>query len=132
VTESALQKARTKRDKAGEKYKRLAAKADAARRRFLKHCNRVAAMGGDVPPDYHTLAAIAPAKPMTVPLEVPQYARMQARIARELGITRGQVSRVARGERRSPRIEAALKAEQQRLDDLVTDRNGECKAECAA
>ncbi|MGZ4813586.1 MAG: helix-turn-helix domain-containing protein [Terriglobales bacterium] len=44
------------------------------------------------------------------------YRRLYARVARQLGVDRSYVSRVARGERRSPRIEAALKNELRRIE----------------
>jgi transcriptional regulator with XRE-family HTH domain len=43
------------------------------------------------------------------------YRGLYSRIARELGVDRSLVSRVARGERRSPRVEAALRSELKRL-----------------
>jgi len=44
------------------------------------------------------------------------YRGLYARIARTLGVDRSYVSRVARGERRSPEIEAALRAELKRIE----------------
>ncbi len=44
------------------------------------------------------------------------YRGLYSRVARQLGVDRSYVSRVARGERRSPRIEAALKAELRRIE----------------
>jgi transcriptional regulator with XRE-family HTH domain len=44
------------------------------------------------------------------------YRGLYARVARQLGVDRSYVSRVARGERRSPRIEAALKTELRRIE----------------
>jgi len=41
---------------------------------------------------------------------------LYSRVARQLGVDRSLVSRVARGERRSKRIEAALKAELSRIE----------------
>ena len=44
------------------------------------------------------------------------YHGLYSRVARKLGVDRSYVSRVARGERRSPRIEAALEAEIKRIE----------------
>jgi transcriptional regulator with XRE-family HTH domain len=44
------------------------------------------------------------------------YRGLYARVARQLGVDRSYVSRVARGERRSPRVEAGLKAELRRIE----------------
>jgi transcriptional regulator with XRE-family HTH domain len=44
------------------------------------------------------------------------YRGLYARVARQLGVDRSYVSRVARGERRSPRIEAALNSELRRIE----------------
>jgi transcriptional regulator with XRE-family HTH domain len=44
------------------------------------------------------------------------YRGLYARVARQLGVDRSYVSRVARGERRSPRVEAALKTELRRIE----------------
>jgi transcriptional regulator with XRE-family HTH domain len=44
------------------------------------------------------------------------YRGLYARVARQLGVDRSYVSRVARGERRSPRVEAALKNELRRIE----------------
>jgi hypothetical protein len=44
------------------------------------------------------------------------YRGLYARVARPLGVDRSYVSRVARGERRSPPIEAALKKELRRIE----------------
>ncbi len=44
------------------------------------------------------------------------YRGLYARVARRLGVDRSYVSRVARGERRSARVEAALKAELRRIE----------------
>ncbi len=44
------------------------------------------------------------------------YHGLYARVARQLGVDRSYVSRVARGERRSQRIEAALRAELRRIE----------------
>ncbi len=44
------------------------------------------------------------------------YRGLFARVARQLGVDRSYVSRVARGERRSQRIEAALRAELRRIE----------------
>jgi transcriptional regulator with XRE-family HTH domain len=44
------------------------------------------------------------------------YRGLYARVARQLGVDRSYVSRVARGERRSATIEAALKAELRRIE----------------
>jgi transcriptional regulator with XRE-family HTH domain len=44
------------------------------------------------------------------------YRGLYARVARQLGVDRSYVSRVARGERRSPPIEAALKNELRRIE----------------
>ncbi len=53
--------------------------------------------------------------------EVARYARyrgLYARVARRLGVDRSYVSRVARGERRSKRVEEALRAELKRIRSL--------------
>jgi transcriptional regulator with XRE-family HTH domain len=53
--------------------------------------------------------------------ELARYARyrgLYARVARHLGVDRSYVSRVARGERRSKRIEQALQAELKRIRKL--------------
>jgi transcriptional regulator with XRE-family HTH domain len=44
------------------------------------------------------------------------YRGLYSRVARKLGVDRSYVSRVARGERSSPDIEAALKAEIKRIE----------------
>jgi len=44
------------------------------------------------------------------------YHGLYSRVARKLGVDRSYVSRVARGERRSRRIEAALEAEIKRIE----------------
>lgn len=44
------------------------------------------------------------------------YRGLYSRVARKLGVDRSYVSRVARGERRSSEIEAALKAELKRIE----------------
>ncbi len=53
--------------------------------------------------------------------EFAQYARyrgLYSRVARRLGVDRSYVSRVARGERRSQRVENALRAELKRIRKL--------------
>ena len=53
--------------------------------------------------------------------EFAQYARyrgLYSRVARQLGVDRSYVSRVARGERRSRRVENALRAEVKRIRKL--------------
>lgn len=53
--------------------------------------------------------------------EFAQYARyrgLYSRVARRLGVDRSYVSRVARGERRSRRVEDALRAEVKRIRKL--------------
>ncbi|MGE5724921.1 MAG: hypothetical protein ACM34G_07095 [Acidobacteriota bacterium] len=53
--------------------------------------------------------------------ELARYARyrgMYTRVASQLGVDRSYVSRVARGERRSKRVEAALRAELKRIRSL--------------
>ncbi len=45
------------------------------------------------------------------------YRGLYARVARQLGVDRSYVSRVARGERRSPEVQAALKSELRRIED---------------
>lgn len=53
--------------------------------------------------------------------ELARYARyrgLYARVARQLGVDRSYVSRVARGERRSSRVEQALRAELKRIRSL--------------
>ena len=45
-----------------------------------------------------------------------RYRGLYSRVARQLGVDRSLVSRVARGERRSKRIEAALNAELSRIE----------------
>lgn len=53
--------------------------------------------------------------------ELARYARyrgLYARVARQLGVDRSYVSRVARGERRSKRVEEALRAELKRIRSL--------------
>lgn len=50
--------------------------------------------------------------------ELARYARyrgLYSRVARQLGVDRSYVSRVARGERRSRRVEEALRAELKRI-----------------
>ncbi len=44
------------------------------------------------------------------------YRGLYARVARQLGVDRSYVSRVARGERKSPAVEAALSAEVKRIE----------------
>lgn len=44
------------------------------------------------------------------------YRGLYSRVARKLGVDRSYVSRVARGERRSPEIEAALRTEVKRIE----------------
>ena len=44
------------------------------------------------------------------------YRGLYARVARRLGVDRSYVSRVARGERRSQRVEAALRNELRRIE----------------
>ncbi len=44
------------------------------------------------------------------------YRGLYARVARKLGVDRSYVSRVARGERQSPEVEAALAAELKRIE----------------
>jgi len=44
------------------------------------------------------------------------YRGLYSRVARKLGVDRSYVSRVARGERRSQEIEAALAAELKRIE----------------
>jgi transcriptional regulator with XRE-family HTH domain len=46
------------------------------------------------------------------------YRGLYARVARQLGVDRSYVSRVARGERRSKRVEEALRAELKRIRRL--------------
>ena len=46
------------------------------------------------------------------------YRGLYARVARQLGVDRSYVSRVARGERRSQRVEEALRAEVKRIQRL--------------
>lgn len=53
--------------------------------------------------------------------EFAQYARyrgLYSRVARRLGVDRSYVSRVARGQRRSQRVEEALRAEIKRIRKL--------------
>lgn len=53
--------------------------------------------------------------------ELARYARyrgLYSRVAKQLGVDRSYVSRVARGERRSQRVEAALRAELKRIRNL--------------
>lgn len=45
-----------------------------------------------------------------------RYRGLYSRVARQLGVDRSLVSRVARGQRRSKRIEAALEAELSRIE----------------
>lgn len=44
------------------------------------------------------------------------YRGLYARVARRLGVDRSYVSRVARGQRTSPKVEAALDAELKRIE----------------
>ncbi|HLK34795.1 MAG TPA: hypothetical protein VKT29_16990 [Terriglobales bacterium] len=44
-----------------------------------------------------------------------RYRGLYSRVARQLGVDRSYVSRVARGERRSKKVEDALRAEMKRL-----------------
>jgi len=44
------------------------------------------------------------------------YRGLYSRVARGLGVDRSYVSRVARGERSSPEVEAALRAELKRIE----------------
>ncbi len=44
------------------------------------------------------------------------YRGLYARVARRVGVDRSYVSRVARGERQSPEVEAALQAELKRIE----------------
>lgn len=53
--------------------------------------------------------------------ELVRYARyrgLYSRVAKQLGVDRSYVSRVARGERRSKRVENALRAELERIRSL--------------
>lgn len=53
--------------------------------------------------------------------ELARYARyrgLYSRVAKQLGVDRSYVSRVARGERRSQRVEDALRAELKRIRTL--------------
>lgn len=53
--------------------------------------------------------------------ELARYARyrgLYSRVARRLGVDRSYVSRVARGERKSKRVERALQAELKRIRRL--------------
>ncbi len=53
-------------------------------------------------------------------LDVPSlYRGMYSRIARALGVDRGYVSRVARGERHSSKVFSAIEAELARMADLT-------------
>lgn len=49
---------------------------------------------------------------------VERYRGLYARVARQLGVDRSFVSRVARGERRSKKVEEALKKELRRIERL--------------
>ena len=46
------------------------------------------------------------------------YRGLYSRVALKLGVDRSYVSRVARGERRSPEIESALQVELKRIERL--------------
>ncbi len=46
------------------------------------------------------------------------YRGLYSRVAQKLGVDRSYVSRVARGERKSPEIEAALQAEIKRIERI--------------
>ncbi len=124
--EDHLQKITAKRDKAGVKYERLLVKSEAARQRWLRCCIRVASAGGDVP---RSLGLLDRDRDYSIRGDAPDsqedsihYAGLYSLIARSLGVDRSSVCRVASGERRSPRIEAALAAEKQRLDAIVVAR----------
>jgi len=49
---------------------------------------------------------------------VARYRGLYARVARQLGVDRSFVSRVARGERRSKEVEEALQKELRRIEKL--------------
>ncbi len=52
---------------------------------------------------------------------VEHYRGLYARVARQLGVDRSFVSRVARGERRSKEVEEALQKELKRIEKLSRD-----------
>ncbi len=57
-------------------------------------------------------------------LDLPSlYRGLYSRIARKLGVDRGYVSRVARGERRSEEVQQAIEAELERLSLLGNKRH---------
>jgi hypothetical protein len=53
---------------------------------------------------------------------------LYSRVATKLGIGRAHVSRVAKGERRSPKVESAIKSELRRINRLVAKREAEMAA----
>lgn len=53
---------------------------------------------------------------------VERYRGLYARVARQLGVDRSFVSRVARGERRSKEVEEALQKELRRIERLSSEK----------
>ena len=53
---------------------------------------------------------------------VERYRGLYARVARQLGVDRSFVSRVARGERRSKEVEEALQKELRRIERLSAEK----------
>lgn len=56
------------------------------------------------------------------------YRGVYSRVAKQLGLDRSYVSRVASGQRRSKKVEAALLAEIRRIEKLAARRQVQAKA----
>lgn len=59
------------------------------------------------------------------------YRGIYSRVAKQLGLDRSYVSRVASGERRSKKVEAALLAEIKRIEKIAGRRGAPAKAKGA-
>ncbi|MEO5936653.1 MAG: hypothetical protein ABIP81_05520 [Terriglobales bacterium] len=59
------------------------------------------------------------------------YRGVYSRVAKQLGLDRSYVSRVASGQRRSKKVEAALLAEIKRIEKIAGKRAGAAKAASA-
>lgn len=56
------------------------------------------------------------------------YRGVYSRVAKQLGLDRSYVSRVASGQRRSKKVEAALMAEIRRIEKLAGKRQAKARA----
>jgi hypothetical protein len=59
------------------------------------------------------------------------YRGVYSRVAKQLGLDRSYVSRVANGERRSKKVEAALLAEIKRIEKIAGKRSTKAKGASA-